>query len=70
MRTWYSGKPCEFTKRSHINFTVYDSAWEATEAYILDNNPNVEAWVKNDHLGFDILYLFNGEVMNKNNTHS
>ncbi|MFH1738084.1 MAG: DEAD/DEAH box helicase family protein, partial [bacterium] len=25
MRTWYTGKPCEQTKKSHINVCVYDS---------------------------------------------
>ncbi|NQT84335.1 DEAD/DEAH box helicase family protein [bacterium] len=62
MRTWYSGKPCEHTKKSHINFCVFDSTWEATEAFELDRNENVEAWVKNDHLGFEVLYLFAGVV--------
>ena len=62
MGTWYTGKPCEPTKRSHINFCVFDSRWEATEAFELDRNPNVEAWVKNDHLGFEILYIFKGIV--------
>ncbi|MCD6399992.1 DEAD/DEAH box helicase family protein [candidate division WOR-3 bacterium] len=62
MRTWYTGKPCEPTKRSHVNFCVFDSRWEATEAFELDRNPNVKAWVKNDHLGFEILYIFKGIV--------
>ncbi len=62
MQTWYTGKPCEYTKKSHINFCVFDSTWEATEAFELDRNPNVEAWVKNDHLGFEILYIFKGVV--------
>ena len=62
MRTWYTGKPCEPTKRSHINFCTFDSTWEATEAFELDRNPNVDAWVKNDHLGFEILYIFKGVV--------
>lgn len=62
MRTWYTGKPCEPAKRSHINFCVYDSTWEAAEAFELDRNPNVKAWVKNDHLGFEILYIFKGVV--------
>ncbi|MFN3466236.1 MAG: type III restriction endonuclease subunit R, partial [Candidatus Brocadiales bacterium] len=47
---------------SHINFCVYDSTWEATEAFELDRNPDVKAWVKNDHLGFEILYIFKGVV--------
>ncbi len=62
MRPWYTGKPCGNTKRSHINFCVFDSTWEASEAFELDRNHNVEAWVKNDHLGFEILYIFKGVV--------
>lgn len=62
MQTWYTGRPCEHTKRSHINHCVFDSTWEASEAFELDRNPNVEAWVKNDHLGFEILYIFKGVV--------
>jgi type III restriction enzyme len=62
MGTWYTGKPCERTRRSHINFCVYDSTWEATEAFELDRNPDVAAWVKNDHLGFEILYVYRGVV--------
>jgi type III restriction enzyme len=33
MGTWYTGKPCAPATRSHINFCVFDSTWEATEAY-------------------------------------
>ena len=49
-------------KRSHINFCVFDSTWEASEAFELDRNPHVGAWVKNDHLGFEIHYIFSGVV--------
>jgi type III restriction enzyme len=62
MATWYTGKPCEYTKRSHINFCVYDSTWEASESFELDHNPAVAAWVKNDHLGLEVLYVFKGVV--------
>ncbi len=62
MATWYTGKPCHFTERSHINMCVYDSTWEALEAFELDHNPSVDAWVKNDHLGFDVLYVYRGVV--------
>jgi len=62
MRTWYTGKPCERTKKSHINVVVYDSAWEASDAYVLDNSDTVSAWVKNDHLGFEIFYIYRGVV--------
>ena len=53
------------TKRnnsSHINRCVFDSTWEATEAYRLDRNTHVKAWAKNDHLGFQIYYFYEGEI--------
>ncbi len=62
MRTWYTSKPCEYTSRSHINHVVVDSTWEASEAYLLDKSEKVGAWVKNDHLGFSILYNYRGVV--------
>jgi type III restriction enzyme len=62
MRTWFTGKPCTPTKKSHINCCVFDSTWEASEAFALDRHPQVEAWVKNDHLGFEVLYLYQGIV--------
>ena len=62
MRTWYTGKPCEYTDCSHINCCVYDSTWEASEAFELDRNKYVSAWVKNDHLGYEIPYVYQGAV--------
>jgi len=62
MSTWYTGKPCERTRKSHVNFCVYDSAWEASDAYALDHHAAVAAWVKNDHLGFEMLYICRGVV--------
>jgi type III restriction enzyme len=62
MRTWYTAKPCEWTQRSHINVCVYDSTWEASDAYVLDTSDAVAAWAKNDHLGFEILYIYRGVV--------
>jgi len=62
MRTWYTGKPCERTKRSHINVCVYDSTWEASDAFALDDSDALSAWVKNDHLGFEVLYIYRGVV--------
>jgi len=50
------------TRKSRANFCVFDSTWEASEAFELDRNPNVSAWVKNDRLGFEILYIFGGVV--------
>ncbi len=34
----------------------------ANEAFELDRNPNVRAWAKNDHLGFEIVYSFRGII--------
>ena len=60
MLPWYTGKPCVPASRSHINLCVADSAPEAQTAHELDHNPAVAAWAKNDHLGFEIAYLFAG----------
>lgn len=60
MRPWYTRKPCQPTIKSHINYCVLDSTWEASDAYILDHDPRVLAWVKNDHLGFEIEYRYKG----------
>jgi type III restriction enzyme len=49
MLPWFTGKPVVAASRSHINLCVADSTWEA-----------VAAWVKNDHLGFEIAYIFAG----------
>jgi type III restriction enzyme len=62
MRTWFTGKPCERTKRSHINVYVYDSTWEASDPFVLDDSEHVTAWAKNDPLGFEILYVYRGVV--------
>ena len=62
MTTWYTGRPCTHTARSHINFCVHDSTWEASEAFALDHSAEVTAWVKNDHLGFEVFYVHRGVV--------
>ncbi|RJP82592.1 MAG: type III restriction endonuclease subunit R [Desulfobacteraceae bacterium] len=62
MRTWHTSKPCERTQKSHINFCVFDSTWEGSEAYILDRHSNVNSWAKNDHVGFEVLYNYQGVV--------
>ena len=62
MPPWYTAKPCDRTIKSHINFCVYDSTWEKAAADALDNSEHVLAWVKNDHLGFEVLYTHLGIV--------
>lgn len=60
MLPWWTGRPVLTTKKSQINFVVLDSTWEGVEATELDENPEVTAWAKNDHLGFKVEYLWNG----------
>lgn len=62
IRTWYTSKPCEWTEKSHISHCVYDSGWEANEAYFFDRSNLVESFVKNDHLGFTIIYNYKGVI--------
>ncbi len=62
MMTWYTTKPCELNRKSHISHTIFDSTWEATEAFELDRNENIESWAKNDHLNFYVNYVFNGVI--------
>jgi len=62
MLTWFTGKPCKITEKCHISHCVFDSTWEDTESYKIQNNRNVKAWVKNDHLGFEVLYVYDGVV--------
>ena len=62
MPVWYTTKPCQHTKKSHVNFCILDSTWESTEAYHLDKHPNVVSWVKNDHLGFEVSYNYQGVI--------
>lgn len=60
MRVWLTGRPCARTALSHINVCVFDGTWEASDAFALDRAPEVAAWAKNDHLGFEILYAHRG----------
>lgn len=62
MPVWYTGKPCEVTRKSHISHCVFDSTWEAAEAYQMEDSNDVQAWAKNDHLGFEITYLHDGVI--------
>ena len=62
MPTWFTSKPNKVTQHSQISHAVFDSAWEDTESYVLEKNPDVVAWAKNDHLGFSISYVYNGTV--------
>ena len=60
MRTWYTTKPTMPVRKSQIGHVVVDSRWEAHTANVLESDPRVQFWAKNDHLGFQILYLWRG----------
>jgi len=60
MRTWYTTKPCIPTRKSQISHALADSAWEQYTANALEKSELVTAYAKNDHLGFQVLYMWNG----------
>lgn len=60
MRPWYTSKPTKETLKSHISHIVGDSAWEGHAADLLEKHEEVVAYAKNDHLGFQIHYLWQG----------
>lgn len=60
MPTWYTTKPNLKTTKSQISHVVGDSSWEGYAANLFEMSDRVVAYAKNDHLGFDIYYLWNG----------
>ncbi|MDR0704823.1 MAG: hypothetical protein LBF88_07530, partial [Planctomycetaceae bacterium] len=62
VRTWWTTKYAEAMEKSHINFTVFDSIMEFHDAKKINDYKNVDSFVKNDHLGFSILYNYQGVI--------
>tara|TARA_E500000318_G_C3569390_1_gene217130 strand:- start:1873 stop:4668 length:2796 start_codon:yes stop_codon:yes gene_type:complete len=60
MRTWYTTKPNFPANKSHISHLVGDSSWEGHAANVFETRDEVVAYAKNDHLGFQIYYLWQG----------
>lgn len=60
MRTWYTTKTVLPTQKSQISHMLADSAWEQGAANLFEMDARVLAYAKNDHLGFEIFYLWNG----------
>jgi type III restriction enzyme len=63
MRTWYTTKPCQPTTKSQISSVVVDAGWEAHVANVIESpvmSGHIDAYAKNDHLGFFIYYMWNG----------
>lgn len=47
--------------RSHMNWIILDSGWEAQLAQAIEGHPRVAAYAKNHNLGFEIPYVRDGE---------
>ncbi len=62
MRPWYTKRQTVHSIKSHINLAVCDSKWEMSASHELDRNRSVVSWVKNDHIGFVIKYMYNGVI--------
>ena len=57
---FHTGKALHDVRRCHLNAAVFDSDWERQAAEILERDPAVVAWVKNDRLGLIIPYRKDG----------
>jgi len=66
MLTWFTKRESEPIEKSHISHMVSDGSWEMAVSRVLDGEQGigiyVESWVKNDHLGFEIPYMWNGTL--------
>ena len=52
------------TEKSHLNYLVLDSGWEAKLGQVLDDMDEVVSYVKNQGLNFKIPYTFEGTARN------
>jgi type III restriction enzyme len=60
---FWTSKTVREIRKSHLNYMVADTkSWEQSAAYRLDSDVRVEAFVKNQGLGFAIPYLNNGQM--------
>jgi type III restriction enzyme len=51
-------------RRSHVNWVVLDSDWEAEFCRVAEIHPRVQAYVKNRGLGLEIPYRWASEIRN------
>jgi type III restriction enzyme len=49
-------------RRSHINWVVLDSDWEAEFCRVAEAHPRVRAYVKNHNLGLEVPYRYGSEI--------
>jgi type III restriction enzyme len=63
---FFSRKPVIPTERSHVSHVVLDgkkgNTWEEWMAGLLEDHDEVASYVKNDHLGFTIPYVYEGQT--------
>jgi type III restriction enzyme len=59
-----TSKPVYVTTKSHLNYLVQDSGWEAKVGQVLDEMPEVVCYAKNQGLNFKIPYTFEGIAHN------
>jgi len=56
---WTNARAYE-TRKSHVSHVVIEGDWESSAASVLEDSPNVVAYVKNDQPHFGIQYEWNG----------
>ena len=49
-------------RRSHINWVILDSDWEAEFCRVAEAHPKVKAYVKNHNLGLEVPYRYGSET--------
>jgi type III restriction enzyme len=52
------------SRKSHVNWVVLDSDWEAELCRIVESHLKVKAYVKNHSLGFEVPYRYGSEPRN------
>lgn len=58
---FWSRKPVQTTEKSEVSHVVLDSGWEGGIADLCEGLGEVAAYVKNDHLGLTVPYVFQGK---------
>ena len=55
---FWTSRDVRETVHCHLNYVVADTKkWEQSAAYYIDTHDKVEAWVKNEGMGFSIPYF-------------
>lgn len=59
---WYTSRQAQPVQKSQVSHIVVDSGWEKIAfEFERDRIPKLVSWVKNDHLGFEIFYMWQGQ---------